>query len=179
MIFARNSKPTVLCILRNMWLHDPQFGYRVYNAVGYEEAVKTLLFRSRCVTGRRIQEGFPNWDDYIYINSTRKIADNPKAKLPVDLEHIQFYLKQHKPDCVIAFSRWIQDAVASFWYQANPVIATHDIRQGTKHHLRYVVWQRFDPPYLILFVPHPATRKTSITFLYKKVHEEIRECFEI
>jgi hypothetical protein len=64
------------------------------------------LLRSH--TGRRLKEMIPNGAQYRVINATSEIGDNPNSVFKGNMAYVSLWIKQLKPDIIVACGKIAQ-----------------------------------------------------------------------
>jgi hypothetical protein len=104
----------VLAVLQNMWVNDPEKVRRILERTpqARRRMIAYSLFAG-CRTGRVLKQVFG--EDcprrFVWDESTREIAGNPREVFPADLSHLRAVLEELKPDVVLAFGRIASDAL--------------------------------------------------------------------
>ena len=89
----------ILFILQNAYKSDK------HPFTNNEEWSRELL---RSHTGRRLKEMIPDGVQYRVINASEEIGDNPDSIFKGNIDHVSLWIKQLKPDTVVACGRIAQ-----------------------------------------------------------------------
>lgn len=128
---------TIMGLLQCTWAHEPERVDKWFarDPERRNKKIATLLFGSRCLTGRRLREAFgPLCDDIIWENATPVIAGQASGCPPGDPKHVQAALERIKPDVVLAFGGVADNALSC-------------------------VVRALNPRTIIISGPHPASRR--------------------
>lgn len=106
----------VLAVLQNMWVKDPDSVRRMIERT--PKARRRLICYSLfagCRTGRVLRQVFGEDCSrrFVWDESTREIAGNPRDTFPPDLAHLRAVLDEVKPDVVLAFGRIASNALTA------------------------------------------------------------------
>lgn len=118
----------ILAVLQNMYVDDPD---RVRALLARTPQARrrmiTYSLFAGCRTGRVLNLVFGEdcSQRFIWDESTREIAGDPRKVFPADMDHLRQLLAEEKPDIVIAFGKVASNALAQLVPGENLLICPH------------------------------------------------------
>lgn len=124
----------ILAVLQNMWVKDPDRVREILTR--WPQARRRMIVSSLfagCRTGQVLKKVFgddcPN--RFIWEESTREIAGNPRDIFPPDMRHLRAVLAAEKPAIVIGFGRIAYSALSQLVDGKDLIVCPHPTaRQG-------------------------------------------------
>src|SRR5262245_3366222 len=96
---------TILAILQNQWLKDPEAVQQIYDRhLDRRNCLIAMYLFMGCLTGRRLQEAFGELcEDIVWEEASPKVGGSSASKFPADPQHIAGAIEKHRPDMILCF----------------------------------------------------------------------------
>ncbi len=132
---------TIMGLLQNTWARNPRGVEEMMrrNPGRRNKLIASLLFSSKCTTGRRLQDVFgPLCDTIVWENATPIVTARPGTQVAGDPAHVQAALERIKPDVVLAFGTLAYNTLYAAQYRGCIVMGPHPAnrRKNTQQRLQ-------------------------------------------